>query len=710
MKIIHMNTPKLMDWDPSITFTLSNAAPTLCLNMIVKNESKIIKRLLQSVVDIIDSYCICDTGSTDETIEIITDFFKKAGIAGKIVREPFRDFGYNRTFALNACNGMPNADYLLLLDADMIFQLNPDISPNTFKEMLKLDSYCIFQGSATHFYKNTRIVKNNRGISYWGVTHEYVKLPDGCTQSTFERSVAFINDVGDGGSKANKFARDIELLQNGLREHPNNDRYTFYLANSYHDSGQFDLAIEYYRRRTELGGWHEERWYSYYRIGLCFAKKSDMPNAIHAWMNAYDIFPNRVENLYEIIKYYRMSGKTTLAYAFYVLADNARTLHPSRDYLFTDKDLYEYKLDFELSIIGYYTNPNNYNISHCCIDVVNHPYVDTNSVSNVLSNYKFYATALLAKSTNKIDFSALHNIGKSFAEELAGFYPSTPTMCLDKTGNTLTVLKRYVNYKITENGGYENQEKIVTKNVISTFRLNMGDHKIEPTGEPEFLLDYNTIVDNVYVGLEDVRLFETGNTIYYNCNRGINYHNIRVEHGILDKPNKTTYNSVLLQKQGSSEIEKNWVIIDKKDGDIYCIYKWYPLVIGKIANDPHTTDDIPSIFQTVHEHPTPGCFKHLRGSTNGVRIGDEIWIMAHTVSYEDRRYYYQMFVILDATTYMPKRYTPWFTFEKKKVEYSLGFVYMKDLDSLLIGYSLMDCETKYMTVDRSEIYDTMIPV
>jgi len=39
---------------------------TICLNMIVKNESKIITRLFDSVIDIIDTYVICDTGSDDE--------------------------------------------------------------------------------------------------------------------------------------------------------------------------------------------------------------------------------------------------------------------------------------------------------------------------------------------------------------------------------------------------------------------------------------------------------------------------------------------------------------------------------------------------------------------------------------------------------------------------------------------------------------------
>jgi glycosyltransferase involved in cell wall biosynthesis len=79
-----MDIPKQVNWDPNYTFTISNPRPSLCLNMIVKNESKIITRLLQSVVGVIDTYCICDTGSTDNTIEVITEFFKNGDLAFQI--------------------------------------------------------------------------------------------------------------------------------------------------------------------------------------------------------------------------------------------------------------------------------------------------------------------------------------------------------------------------------------------------------------------------------------------------------------------------------------------------------------------------------------------------------------------------------------------------------------------------------------------------
>ena len=64
----------------------------LCLNMIVKNESKIIERLLGSVLDIVDTYCICDTGSTDDTVERIRTFMKAAGKPGCVYVEPFKNF------------------------------------------------------------------------------------------------------------------------------------------------------------------------------------------------------------------------------------------------------------------------------------------------------------------------------------------------------------------------------------------------------------------------------------------------------------------------------------------------------------------------------------------------------------------------------------------------------------------------------------------
>jgi hypothetical protein len=100
------------------------------------------------------------------------------------------------------------------------------------------------------------------------------------------------------------------------------------------------------------------------------------------------------------------------------------------------------------------------------------------------------------------------------------------------------------------------------------------------------------------------------------------------------------------------------------------------------------------------EIETPNFFKWLRGSTNGVIIGDEIWFLTHLVSYEDRRFYYHCMVVLDSKTMKLKKYSNLFTFEKSPVEYTLGMVFIDE--TLLIGYSIMDRETKYIGVSLDE--------
>lgn len=720
--------------------TISTVEPVinknLCLNMIVKNESKIITRLLESVAPYIDCYCICDTGSTDNTIETIMNFFQKQNppIPGKIIQEPFRDFGYNRTFALKSCESL-DVKYILLLDADMVFYVNPNITKYELHKRLVDDVYYIFQGSDTFFYKNVRIVKNKLGMSYWGVTHEYVQTPDGTVYNKLDKSDVFINDIGDGGCKSDKFIRDIRLLKKGLEDEPNNDRYTFYLANSYRDAQQYENAIETYKKRIEIGGWFDEVWHSYYSIGKCYKYMDDMANAIYWWMEGYNFYSHRIENLYEIIHHYRCVGKNNLAYGFYIMAEHERDKNNNNDYLFLQKDVYDYKIDYELSIIGYYCNYKNYDLEKTCLKVINYPHVDESIARNVLSNYKFYAKAICQKAENKLleqNLEVLDRIGLSIPEiqsAMPEFVSSTPSMCINEQGE-LVINKRFVNYRIKSDGGYSNPGNISTINVIAVINISEDDEWVL---SKEFIMDYNKNLDNLYVGLEDVRLFtmelpdETNgtpahapaldppfvpNTIYFNANRGLGYHNISIEHGKINTLTKKT-ESGFISIEGQREVEKNWVLFQDSNNKMKIIYNWSPLIIGDIETDKNTvstTNMNPMVFEKTHTIKNPYFFKHLRGSTNGVRIpqNNEIWFICHTVSYEDRRFYYHIVVVLDATTYEVKKYTPYFTFEKEKVEYTLGFVYFEMTDEIMIGYSLMDCKTKYIMLDKSVIDGMLI--
>ena len=131
----------------------------VALNMIVKNESKIIKRLLESVLPIIDTYCICDTGSDDNTKEIISNFFNDYDISGCIFDEPFVNFGHNRNVALQNCRLWVDCDYILFLDADMKLEIGEDFNKNSLEEG---DYHHILQGNENFIYQNVRIIKGFR--------------------------------------------------------------------------------------------------------------------------------------------------------------------------------------------------------------------------------------------------------------------------------------------------------------------------------------------------------------------------------------------------------------------------------------------------------------------------------------------------------------------------------------------------------------------
>jgi tetratricopeptide (TPR) repeat protein len=671
--------------------------------MIVKNESRVIIRLLDSVVKLLDGYCICDTGSTDNTIFLITEYFKRHNIPGKIVQEPFQDFGYNRTFALKAAAEIPNMDYLLLLDADMILTgsyLQPE-NIKAFKKSLTKDFYHVCQGSQTYFYKNVRIVKNYKDFSYWGVTHEYVKSPEGAQAGSFENDQLFIDDIGDGGAKTDKFERDIRLLTKGLEENPNNDRYTFYLANSLKDAGHYEKSIEMYRNRIKIGGWVEEVWYSYYNIGRCHVILGEMEKAICVWMEGYEYYPKRLEAIYEIVKYYREHGKNKLAYLYYTIADKSRAKWgASSEYLFLQKDIYDYKLDYEMTIVGYYANDDGYDLNKLNMKVISDQHIDDGTARNVLTNYKFYSKKIVEQNRplSKQNMDILENATKSLNITESGEYV-TSTPSITRRGNHLIVNVRYVNYRIDENGNYVNQDKIRTKNAIAIIDTSKPVWK----NIQEFELKYDESIDNHYVGLEDVRIFNDDYIIYYNSNRGLSYGNMEIEHGIIDLSKEATVEQRCLKKDNQNSIEKNWVLLPSNNvikTYLKAIYNWSPnLIIGDIVEDQ---------FVETHQIKVPAFFKYLRGSTNGVIIKDEIWLMCHAVSYEDRRYYYHIAVVLDKHTYKLKKYTPFFTFEGEKVEYTLGFNYLENSDTILIGYSIYDKSSKYMNIERNYLENMMI--
>jgi tetratricopeptide (TPR) repeat protein len=663
--------------------------------MIVKNESNIITRLFDSIISIIDCYCICDTGSTDDTMSVIQNYFENKNIHGKIISCPFVNFSHNRNFAMNECIGM--SDYVLVLDADMSVIFNDNFNKQS---LFSKDYFYIFQGTSDFYYKNIRIFKNNGLYKYYGSTHEYLSPPDESFGCTIDKNTFFINDIGDGGCKINKFQRDIELLKTELETNPTNSRSLFYLANSYYDIQNYENAITYYLKCIEHSDNKEEKWYSYYRLGLCNLNSNNFIDALFIWLEGYEYYPERLEGIYEIIKYYRVNSKHKIAYQFYKITENIihtfsrndnnqlknNTTDPRNNYLFFHKDVYAYKLYYEYTIIAFYNGIKN--INEELIYVLNSS-VETSTKKNVLNNLKFYNNTL-NHCLKKITFTDTINIGG------IKFYSSSS--CLIKKYNSSNYLMnvRYVNYTINPNGSYNFNG---SNQIISLNKFVELNQKLEII-QSRFIENnpHNTSPNELIVGIEDIRIYYNSSNQLVFIGTYCNNNKIGISHGTYDYENNTININPLHQTFSKTTCEKNWIFTELNQAT-HVIYEWAPLVICTI-NDNN--------INPVIRKNMPPLFSFVRGSTCGFnyKINNQIWFICHIVSYEiPIRHYYHLFVVFDTDMNLLNYSAP-FKFENGNIEYCLSMLIENNI--VFINYSKLDKSTEIALYNKSYIDSLLI--
>ena len=333
------------------------AQPTrICLNMIVKNESKIIERCIKSVYHLIDTWCIVDTGSTDGTQEIIKNLLKdKPGI---LHEKPWVNFGHNRNEGLQLAKEW--GEWTLLTDADMIL-----VDTGFDKSQLDLacDGYDVIQDNHGVRYYNFRLLNSAKNWRCIGVTHEYYSPESGFMDRRKIDTIHF-DDRGDGGSKGDKFERDIRLLTQGLIDEPANHRYMFYLAQSYRDTQQWDLSMKWYKECAKHSSWDEERWYSEYMVGWCMTfAQMPIEEIAKQLMYAWVIRPWRVEPIFHLAIQYKNSQMWAQAYHLFKIC--AATPWPGNDLLFISAAPYEGLSLDEYAVASYWVGQYEESVNAC---------------------------------------------------------------------------------------------------------------------------------------------------------------------------------------------------------------------------------------------------------------------------------------------------------------------------------------------------------
>lgn len=362
---------------------------TICLNMIVKNESAIIRDTLENIIAHVplDYYVISDTGSDDNTADIIEQFFDEKGIQGEIHHDKWVNFAHNRNCTLQHAQG--KTDYVLIFDADDRFEGTLELP-----EELTSDRYYFRMANSVtgaNVYFRTLMFRND-GSFYWrGVLHEFVEQRKKTVveQKIFGDYYVISGRFGARSNNPQKYFQDAQVLEKAFyspEDEDLKDRYAFYTAQSYRDADMPEKAIEWYAKRANLGGWYEEVYYSLLQIALLKIElNAPLDEVQNLLLAAYEYRPQRAESLYHLARQLRLHDKIKLAYIY---ANAAVSIPPTKDILFVNHSVYEWKAKDELAVSAYWVG--NYQLCHdLCLELLANPTIPERDKQRFQENLRF---------------------------------------------------------------------------------------------------------------------------------------------------------------------------------------------------------------------------------------------------------------------------------------------------------------------------------
>lgn len=339
----------------------------ISLAMMVKNEEKRIHVSLNSVIGVVDSLVIFDTGSEDKTIEIIKEFCDKQKLKLHLKQGEFVDFSTSRNVLLDFVDTISEIDYIVMLDC------NDELKNANFLRnfaIQKLESptsgWFVSQewflgvnelGKNICKYVNVRFVKPRTGWRYKGVVHEFIyntRNEDEHVTDTVPNLIIYQDRTQDDDKSGKRFHRDRVLLEQEFEKYPTDARTAFYLAQTYDCIGMHEEAYKMYHIRTTLIGFYEEVFQSWQRMGriaeLLWKRKVaefDEYRAIGCYLKAAEVCP-RAEPYNSIADIYLAKNHWFLSYHFAKIACDID--FPVNDRLFIDTNVYEYHRYHILSI------------------------------------------------------------------------------------------------------------------------------------------------------------------------------------------------------------------------------------------------------------------------------------------------------------------------------------------------------------------------
>jgi tetratricopeptide (TPR) repeat protein len=657
--------------------TVVAAAPArLCLVMIVRDEERVLGRCLASCAAIVDAACVCDTGSKDATVEVARAFGEERGIPVEVPRHEWRDFGHNRTRALQAGGDFvrrlgwdPARTWFLLLDADQVLGGVPAFDRGS----LSAAAYSIPQRSGSASYWNTRLLRADLPWSYAGATHEHVVSPPGARVERLD-SIS-VEDRNDGGSRGDKFPRDLKLLTAELERDPRNPRTLFYLARTYRALGDRLRALSLFRRRIEAGGWTEEVWHSWFAMAEMQFETGGLREARAALLAAIRVEPRRAEAQHLLARVHRASRRMERAAA--AASRGLARDFPSACALFVDRRPYDWGLREELALAAAETRHRE-------------------------EGFAAAEAMLLDRAAPRDAKERVRRALVAYADPFAGaehvrleipwgdpWVPCNPCVVPWRDGFLVNV--RAVNYRQRDARDYRILDKdgvVRTRNAL----VRLGPD-LAPLSTVEVTADGLPPARPARIaGFEDVRLLPAPDGLLAIATTADRHPSGLVGPSLLRLSDEgRVLSHVPLVPPGKPRVEKNWLpFLDEASGDLRLLYALDPRVVLSVDRESGEC--------RVVEHAVPAFdLSRWRNSAGPVALSTRagagrLWITHEAVGMSGRRRRYLHRFAWEDAAGKPVLGSRAFTFRGPGIEFAAGMCLDGDGRSLLVSYGVEDRE------------------
>lgn len=312
----------------------------LQLVMIVKDCEDVIVATLKSWIPFISYWYIMDTGSSDNTIEIIKKTMSDAGIDGQLITGTFVSFEETRNEVLKQApkrciyTAMPDDSYIINGPLDKVLKYIHCQAELASYEVISLK---IKDTDNCSYYRNI-IMRNASNLKYVGGVHAYIDSNKIINVDDTENGIFIFDNNVNKIKSSKRWFDDIKNIKESY-DKGENPRDAYNLAMTYYglyeNSAEnrseeaekyLDNSILYFRTRIAFNDdYHEEKFVSCMNLAtlLSFHKKDSKNSkdskeeALVLFFRAMKIWPARsAECLYKLYLIYKEEKMDDLAKMF----------------------------------------------------------------------------------------------------------------------------------------------------------------------------------------------------------------------------------------------------------------------------------------------------------------------------------------------------------------------------------------------------------